>query len=191
MGFPINQILALLIILTIFSSTTTSEKCNPSGKIRGKKPPKDKCNKQNDSECCKAGKLYDKYDCSPQVSRRTKAVLTLNSFQKGGDGGGASECDGKFHSDKTKVVALSTGWLRLNDHLKRCNKTVTIVGNGRRVKARVVDECDSTMGCDEEHDYQPPCQNNIVDASPAVWKALKVKKDDWGYMEVFWFDGGA
>ncbi|KAF4394118.1 hypothetical protein F8388_017931 [Cannabis sativa] len=40
----------------------------------------------------------------------------------------------------------------------------------------VVDECDSTAGCDADHDYQPPCPNNIVDASKAVWKALGVSK---------------
>jgi hypothetical protein len=36
----------------------------------------------------------------------------------------------------------------------------------------VVDECDSTMGCDPDHDCQPPCANNIVDASKAGWEGL-------------------
>ena len=39
----------------------------------------------------------------------------------------------------------------------------------------VVDECDSTKGCDGDHDFQPPKRNNIVDASKAVLKALEVR----------------
>jgi hypothetical protein len=35
------------------------------------------------------------------------------------------------------------------------------------------------MGCDAAHDYQPPCLNNIVDASQAVWKALGLCGDDY------------
>ncbi|KAG6749496.1 hypothetical protein POTOM_046547 [Populus tomentosa] len=30
---------------------------------------------------------------------------------------------------------------------------ITISGNGLKVKAMVVDECDSMRGCDEAHDY--------------------------------------
>ncbi|RVW30612.1 putative ripening-related protein 1 [Vitis vinifera] len=61
-----------------------------------------------------------------------------------------------IHSDDTPVVALSTGM------------------------------CDSTMGCDEDHDYQPPCPNNIVDASKAVWEALGVPLADWGELDITW-----
>ena len=43
--------------------------------------------------------------------------------------------------------------------------------------AKVVDECDSMRGCDQEHAYQPPCKNNIVDGSDAVWSALGLDKD--------------
>ena len=50
----------------------------------------------------------------------------------------------------------------------------------------VVDECDSTMGCDGDHDYQPPCVNNIVNASRAVWKALDVPHDQWGGLDITW-----
>ncbi|PWA45551.1 rlpA-like double-psi beta-barrel domain-containing protein [Artemisia annua] len=71
-------------------------------------------------------------------------------FQKGGDGGGPSECE------------------------------------KQSVKAMVVDECDSTMGCDADHDYQPPCPNNIVDASKAVWKALGVSEDNRGDLDITW-----
>jgi hypothetical protein len=56
------------------------------------------------------------------------------------------------------------------------------------VVAKVVDECDSTKGCDEDHDYQPPCPNNIVDASKAVWKALGVPEGQWGGLDITWSD---
>ena len=106
---------------------------------------------------------------------RHTAILTLNNFEKGGDGGGPSECDNKFHSDKTLVVALSTV---LFNHKKRCLKEITIFGNGRKVNAKVVDECDSRRGC----------KNNIVDGSAAVWKALGVPKNKRGEMDIFWSD---
>lgn len=179
--------LFIFIILVANWLSTEAKTCNPSGKLVGKKSPPGQCNPENQSECCKKGKLYHTYKCSPQVSKRTKATLTINSFQKGGDGGGPSECDNKFHSDNTPVVALSTGWF---NNRKRCLHYITIHGNGRSVKAKVVDECDSTVGCDADHDYQPPCPNNVVDASKAVWKALGVKESssDWGQMQVFWSD---
>ncbi|KAM1068650.1 hypothetical protein ACFX2A_000591 [Malus domestica] len=127
--------------------------------------------------------MYTTYTCSPPLSGRTKAYLTLNSFEKNGDGGGSSECD-KYHNDNTPVVALSTGWY---NHGGRC-RNITISGNGRSVVAMVVDECDSTEECDADHDYQPPCPNNIVDASKAVWKALGVPKDNWGGLDITWSD---
>ncbi|KAG5041965.1 Putative ripening-related protein 1 [Glycine soja] len=57
-----------------------------------------------------------------------------------------------------------------------------------QVHAMVVDECDSKRGCDAEHDFQPPCPNNVVDASKAVWKALGVPKRDWGESDIHWSD---
>ncbi|KAF9599727.1 hypothetical protein IFM89_001673 [Coptis chinensis] len=110
--------------------------------------------------------------CSPPVTGKTKAVLTLNSFEAGGYGGRPSKCDNKYHSDDKPVVALSTGWY---NNGSRCHKWINIHTTiGRTVKAMVVDECDA------DHDYQPPCPNNIVDASLAVWKALRVPKADCG-----------
>ncbi|KAI5428724.1 hypothetical protein KIW84_033641 [Lathyrus oleraceus] len=162
-----------------------AQSCRPSGRIRGKKAPPGQCNQENDSDCCVRGKMYTTYQCSPSVSTYTKAYLTLNSFQKGGDGGGPSECDKQYHSDDTPVVALSTGWF---NHESRCLKNITISANGKSVVAMVVDECDSTKGCDAEHDYQPPCPNNIVDASKAVWKALGVPKEQWGGLDITWSD---
>ncbi|KAK7394787.1 hypothetical protein VNO78_15326 [Psophocarpus tetragonolobus] len=176
-------LLATLILTSCFYSE--AQKCQPSGRIRGKKAPPGQCNKENDSDCCIEGKMYTTYECSPPLSRHTKAYLTLNSFEKGGDGGGPSECDNKYHSDDTPVVALSTGWF---NHKSRCLHNITISANGRSVVAMVVDECDSTKGCDAEHDYQPPCPNNIVDASRAVWKALGVPPNEWGGFHMTWSD---
>jgi len=50
----------------------------------------------------------------------------------------------------------------------------------------VVDECDSIMGCDPNHDYQPTCANNIVDSSRAVWEALGVARDNWGGLDIYY-----
>ncbi|KAL2477724.1 putative ripening-related protein 2 [Forsythia ovata] len=178
-------LVSFLLIIMILNLKVDAQSCKPSGKIKGKKPPKGECNRNNDSECCEEGKSYDIYKCSPKLLSKTKAVLTINSFEEGGDGGGPSECDNKYHSDDKPVVALSTGWF---NNEKRCLKNVTIYGNGKSVNAMVVDECDSTMGCDSDHDYQPPCPNNIVDASKAVWKALGVPKKNWGELDIYWSD---
>ncbi|PKI38650.1 hypothetical protein CRG98_040960 [Punica granatum] len=120
--------------------------------------------------------------CDDNIVDQSQAL-----FEKGKDGGGPSECDNQYHSDDIPIVALSTGWF---NHRSRCHRNITINGNGRSVTAMVVDECDSTMGCDDDHDYQPPCANNIVDASRAVWEALGVPQDsdDWGWMDISWLD---
>ena len=57
--------------------------------------------------------------------------------------------------------------------------------NGRSVLAKVVDECDSLRGCDEEHSDQPPCKNNIVNGSDAVWSALGLDTN-LGEVDVTW-----
>ncbi|KAJ4824894.1 hypothetical protein Tsubulata_007206 [Turnera subulata] len=186
-----KQVCSIVVLLISFLFLVTlcpsieAQTCRPSGKVRGKTPPPGQCNQENDSDCCADGKMYPIYKCSPPISSRTKATLTLNSFEKGGDGGAPSECDNQYHSDNTPVVALSTGWF---NHRSRCLNFINIYGNGKSVKAMVVDECDSTMGCDSDHDYQPPCPNNIVDASKAVWKALGVPESDWGEMDIYWSD---
>ncbi|KAK6144413.1 hypothetical protein DH2020_021233 [Rehmannia glutinosa] len=129
------------------------------------------------------GISHPKYSCSPPVTGSTPAKLTLNDFSPGGDGGGASECDGQYHDNGERIVALSTGWYAGGS---RCLQTIRITaGNGWSTTARVVDECDSQRGCDEEHAYQPPCRNNIVDGSDAVWKALGLN-EDWGVVDITW-----
>ncbi|GLJ25835.1 hypothetical protein SUGI_0494970 [Cryptomeria japonica] len=138
------------------------------------------CETLNDcsgAECCSSSKTYPICDCSPSVFSKTPGILTLNDFSEGGDGGGPSSCDDKYHANTERVVALSTGWFHGKS---RCGKMIKISGNGRSVMAKVVDECDSMHGCDDEYGYQPPCRNNIVDASVAVWKALGVPTDRQG-----------
>ncbi|XP_025791635.1 putative ripening-related protein 7 [Panicum hallii] len=99
--------------------------------------------------------------CAPPCSCSTPAVMTVNGFRSGESGGGPAACDGHFHSDGELIVALSTGWFA-GGH--RCHRAVRITSarTGRSVEARVVDECDSRRGC----------RGNIVDSSPAVWRAL-------------------
>ncbi|TVT97910.1 hypothetical protein EJB05_56836, partial [Eragrostis curvula] len=157
--------------------------CRASGYLPGKSG---NCDPINGSDCCKDGKKYPQYRCSPPVTSSTKATLTLNSFAKGQDGGGPSECDNEFHSDQEKVVALSTGWF---SNMARCGHRIKITAtNGNSVYAKVVDECDSVHGCDDEHNFEPPCDNNIVDASPAVWNALGLDKNV-GMADITWSDG--
>ncbi|MQM01404.1 hypothetical protein Taro_034158 [Colocasia esculenta] len=129
------------------------------------------------------GKSYPTYRCSPPVTSATPAVLTNNDFSAGGDGGGPSECDGRYHSNSKHIVALSTGWYSGGS---RCHRMIRITAsNGRSTTAKVVDECDSMNGCDEEHAHQPPCPNNVVDASNAVWHALGLNIDD-GVVPITW-----
>ena len=83
------------------------------------------------------------------------------------------------------MVALSTG--RFNSK-SRCLKNIRNNGSGGSVVAMAIDECDSKRDCDADHDYQPPCQNNIVDTSKAFWKALGVSHSDWGSLDITWSD---
>ncbi|GJN13672.1 hypothetical protein PR202_gb00402 [Eleusine coracana subsp. coracana] len=98
--------------------------------------------------------------------------MTLNDFDAGGD---PSECDGKFHHNTERVVALSTGWY---DKGSRCGKNVRIRANGRSVLAKVVDECDTLHGCDDD----------VVDASQTVWDKLGITGDDVGEYDITWSD---
>ncbi|PNT67618.1 hypothetical protein BRADI_3g29645v3 [Brachypodium distachyon] len=163
---------ALLVLVMLSMSHVTSSLrsglgvCRASGYLPGKAGH---CEKSNDPDCCEDGKS-------------TKAVLTLNSFEKGKDGGGPSECDNSYHSDKEMVVALSTGWFK---NMARCGHRIKITANGNSVYAKVVDECDSVYGCDDDHNYEPPCANNIVDASPAVWNALGLDQNV-GMEDITW-----
>ncbi|KQJ97230.1 putative ripening-related protein 6 [Brachypodium distachyon] len=101
-----------------------------------------------------------------------RAVMTENGFERGGSGGGPAECDGKFHSDKDLLVALPTASYAGG---RRCFQKIRITSaqTGRTVEATVVDECE--------------CKGNIVDTSPAVWKALGLDTNI-GEVPVTWSD---
>ncbi|ONK64618.1 uncharacterized protein A4U43_C07F28010 [Asparagus officinalis] len=186
--FPQLAIMAFVLLAALSSLSLVAShrfmvgSYHASGHLRGKTGH---CNTENDSDCCKAGKMYPQYRCSPPITSNTRATMTINSFAKGGDGGGPSECDNKYHSDSEKVVALSTGWYNGGS---RCLNYININANGKSVRAKVVDECDSVHGCDADHDFQPPCPNNIVDASPAVWKALDIPESQVGDYDITWSD---
>jgi hypothetical protein len=97
------------ILLLTSCLDVEAQECNPSGVMSGTNPPPRQCNRENHSECCVEGKMYTTYQCSPPMSSQTKAILTLNIFEEGGDGGNKSQCDEEYHSNDTLVVALSTG----------------------------------------------------------------------------------
>ena len=174
--------LVLMVLLLLSNINLSMQTCNPSGFLKGKSGS---CNTELNAECCQSGEKYPQFKCSPPVTDKTRATMTINSFAEGGDGGGESACDGRFHSDNELVVALSSGWF---DDGSRCNNMIKINAKGKSVLAKVVDECDSVNGCDDEHDFQPPCRNNIVDASPAVWKALGITGEDVGEFDITWTD---
>ena len=81
-------------------------------------------------------------------------------------------------------MALSTGWY---DGGSRCGKMIRITSwNGTRsVTAKVVDECDSVYGCDDEHGGWPPCAYNNINGNKAVWDALGLNMD-MGDQRVTW-----
>uniref|UniRef100_A0A453IVB1 Bifunctional inhibitor/plant lipid transfer protein/seed storage helical domain-containing protein n=1 Tax=Aegilops tauschii subsp. strangulata TaxID=200361 RepID=A0A453IVB1_AEGTS len=70
--------------------------CQPSGYLPGRSG---NCEMSNSPDCCVDGRQYVQFLCSPPVSATTPAVLTLNSFEKGKDGGLPSECDNAYHDD--------------------------------------------------------------------------------------------
>ena len=136
------KLLAVLVLLQVITlhihgvaSSTANKRvpkpsggrCHISGFLYGKAG---KCNKENGSDCCIPRHRYPQFKCSHPVSAKTPAILTLNRFAAGGDGGGKSFCDNCFHKDSELVVALSTGWLRL-DGTRRGNKMIRINGNGQ------------------------------------------------------------
>jgi hypothetical protein len=173
----------LLLVLALAAShlllaAVDGAGCEQSGTLRPSQS-------QSCEGCCKAGEAYPTYRCSPPVSSSTGAVMTLNDFGEGGDGGDPSECDGAFHNNTELVVALSTGWYSGSS---RCGRNIRIEANDGSVLAKVVDECDSVNGCDQEHAFQPPCRNNIVDASQAVWDELGITGEEVGEYDITWSD---
>lgn len=114
--------------------------------------------------------------CTSPADGGTAAVMTVNGFEKGQDGGGPAACDGHYHSNGDLITALSTRWYAGG---RRCHKPIRITSThtGRSVVTRVVDECDSRHGC----------KDNIVDTSKAVWDALGLDTNV-GEVPVTWSD---
>ncbi|KAE8814052.1 putative ripening-related protein 5 [Hordeum vulgare] len=182
--------MAIVLLITLSASHTATclvwhdlVGCQPSGYLPGRSG---NCEMSNSPDCCVDGKQYLQFLCSPPVSATTWAVLTVNGFSKGKDGGLPSECDGAYHDDSEMVVALSTGWF---SGMSRCGRSIKITAakGGSSAYAKVVDECDSVHGCDAEHNYEEPCAYNVVDASPAVWDALGLDQS-LGLQDVTWSD---
>ncbi|GLJ06700.1 hypothetical protein SUGI_0045640 [Cryptomeria japonica] len=111
-------------------------------------------------ECRRVAASLTALQMLASVTNATAGSMSLNSLEERGD---IPYCDGRFHFNKELVVSLSTGWY---------------AGGGR---------CGSYVETD--HDYTPPCNNNDVDASPAVWKALGISNYNEGSeMNITWSD---
>uniref|UniRef100_A0A452ZH15 Uncharacterized protein n=2 Tax=Aegilops tauschii TaxID=37682 RepID=A0A452ZH15_AEGTS len=81
-----------------------------------------------------------------QVSRITgvvgdiPAVMSVNGFEKGEEGGPA-KCDGQYHNDSLFLVALTTQWYQQG---LRCGRMINIKSSDGAIgQAMVVDECDT------------------------------------------------
>ncbi|XP_021849714.2 putative ripening-related protein 1 [Spinacia oleracea] len=168
---------SFVVLLIIYSSVQVEgQNCRTTGYFRATAPPAGQCT----SNCCVQNTVYFTFQCSPSVTPQTPGTLSLRSFKNS-----HSKCDNTYHTDNSPVVALSTGWYSSG---ARCGKMIAISGNGKTVMAKVVDECDSTKGCDAGEGYHPPCGYNIVAASKGVWKALGVPQSQWGQLSVTWAD---
>ncbi|XP_062200389.1 putative ripening-related protein 6 [Phragmites australis] len=162
-------VFAVLVLLLQVSSCAVARRHHEPDPCRDTVPPG--LMRHKDRRRCSSSP-----DASAHGGTGTPAVMTVNGFERGQEGGGPSECDGHFHSDREMVVALSTRWYA---HGRRCHKTIRITSahNRRTVEARVVDECDSRRGC----------KDNIVDTSKAVWEALGLDTN-LGEVPVTWSD---
>ncbi|KAH9293217.1 hypothetical protein KI387_041580, partial [Taxus chinensis] len=170
--------MAMLVCLIILCMPLLihGEDCRSSGRVKGTDPNCNTKYPEGTPGCCIFNQAYNTYDCSPPVSSRTPAILKETGFVPKGSGGLPDKCAGDYHSDEELVVVLSSGWF---DNKRRCGKMININGNGKIVEAKVVDECDSTRGCDKP-DNRPPCENNILQASAAVWKAMDLQDKGYG-----------
>ncbi|OMO67391.1 Barwin-related endoglucanase [Corchorus capsularis] len=147
-------------------------------------PPPQDC-KPSGFITCRDQKTYPTYTCSPPVSMinsTTRAKLTYKDFR---NGSAPSACDRKYHGNSESVVAVSTGWFNFNGG-SMCGKRIRIMARyGIGTTAVVVGECNSRRGCDNETAHKPPCMNNIIQGSDAVWKALRLDKRA-GIVDVTW-----
>ncbi|KAJ4803392.1 Ripening-related protein 3 [Rhynchospora pubera] len=153
-------------------------RCHASGFIESKGGY---CPVSNSADCCQAGQTYSQYHCSPPVTGSTAAIMYKTSFVNK-----TAKCDNRTYPDSDVVVALSTGWY---DGGSRCMRNITIdANNGNSVTAQVVGECDSWNGCDVANGNAPPCVENVVMASPAVWEQLGVPQSQSNELDITWSD---
>ncbi|KAJ0045755.1 hypothetical protein Pint_03694 [Pistacia integerrima] len=132
---------------------------------------------------CINGKCNDDPCVGNHICAKPGPTPSDQCQSSGGDGGGPSERADKYHNNSELIVVLSNGWCNRGS---RCGKNIKIrASNGKNVMAKVVDECDSVNGCDHDHDYPPPCSNDIVDGSDAVWHALGLNIEV-GVVDVTW-----
>lgn len=75
-------------------------------------------------------------------------------------GGGA--CDGIVHSQYELIAAIHTDQLQRGTSNSMCGKSITIYGNGKSSRVKVVDECSKFDGC----------TSGTVDVPLAVWNQL-------------------
>ncbi|XBH81481.1 hypothetical protein VPH35_107051 [Triticum aestivum] len=103
----------------------------------------------------------------------TPAVMSLNGFQQGEEGGPA-KCDGQYHSDSLLLVAMTSAWYGPG----RCGKVISIKSTGGiTVQAVVVDECDTDNGCGTTE----------ISTSAGVWHAFGLDTSV-GEVPVTWSD---
>ncbi|KAI4966980.1 hypothetical protein ZWY2020_034626 [Hordeum vulgare] len=102
------------------------------------------------------------------------AVMSLNGFQQGEEGGPAA-CDGQYHSDFLFLVSLTTAWY---ENGLRCGKMINIKSSvGISQQAMVVDECGTGNGCRDDE----------ISTSVVVWEALQLDTS-LGEVSVTWSD---
>uniref|UniRef100_A0A803KQ50 Uncharacterized protein n=2 Tax=Chenopodium quinoa TaxID=63459 RepID=A0A803KQ50_CHEQI len=176
----ISKWFSFVLLLVSFSVQVEGQYCRSTGHFRALSPPPGQCT----YKCCVENNVYFTFECSPLVTPQTEGILALKSFQNS-----QSKCNNtNNHSDRSLVVALSTGWYNGG---ARCGNRIVIRGNRQIVVAKVVDECDSTKGCNAEEGYHPPCGRDIVAASMAVWQALGIPQRLWGApINIKWADAG-
>ncbi|KAK1267020.1 putative ripening-related protein 5 [Acorus gramineus] len=69
------------------------------------------------------------------------------------------------------VVSMSTGWFVRGDLCGR-KVSITAISGRRTVVARVVSQCNSVSGCRGLLGLKPPCGNNVIEGTRAVYMAL-------------------
>ncbi|XP_037446387.1 putative ripening-related protein 7 [Triticum dicoccoides] len=112
---------------------------------------------------CAAGQVHD-----------TPAVMSVNGFEQGEEGGPAT-CDGQYHSDALFLVSMTSKWYGPG---LRCGKKIGIrSSDALYVEAMVVDECDTENGCGD----------NEISTSAAVWKFFGLDTNV-GEVTVTWSD---